>query len=216
VAYPTLQASDMALAAETARKTAFFSMVVDSRAHLEALAAAGREAGINIGVCLDIDLSYRPAGGRVHLGVRRSPIRTESEAVALAAHAAALDGVAVNAAMGYEAQIAGVGDAIPGQGGKNRILRGVKRLSVRELTRRRQAVVGRLKSKGHDIQVVNGGGSGSLVSTGADPSVTEVTAGSAFYAPGLFHHFQEVLFQPSAFFALQVVRRPAHGIVTCL
>ncbi|MCP4664989.1 MAG: amino acid deaminase/aldolase, partial [Deltaproteobacteria bacterium] len=46
VAYPTLQASDMALAAETARKTAFFSMVVDSRAHLEALAAAGREAGI--------------------------------------------------------------------------------------------------------------------------------------------------------------------------
>ncbi|MCP4667757.1 MAG: amino acid deaminase/aldolase, partial [Deltaproteobacteria bacterium] len=112
--------------------------------------------------------------------------------------------------------IAGVGDAIPGQGVKNRILRGIKRLSVRELTRRRQAVVGRLKSKGHDIQVVNGGGSGSLVSTGTDPSVTEVTAGSAFYAPGLFHHFQEVLFQPSAFFALQVVRRPADGIVTCL
>jgi len=64
--------------------------------------------------------------------------------------------------------------------------------------------------------VVNGGGSGSLVSTGRDSSVTEVTAGSAFYAPGLFHHFREVAFTPSAFFALQTVRHAAPGIITCL
>ncbi len=60
---------------------------------------------------------------------------------------------------------------------------------------------------------MNGGESGSLLSTGGDPSVTEVTAGSAFYAPGLFQHFKEVTFVPSAFFALQIVRRPAQGIV---
>jgi D-serine deaminase-like pyridoxal phosphate-dependent protein len=54
-----------------------------------------------------------------------------------------------------------------------------------------------------------------LRSTAGDPAVTEVTAGSAFYAPGLFLHFKEVSFLPAAFFALQVVRLPSPDIVTC-
>jgi D-serine deaminase-like pyridoxal phosphate-dependent protein len=66
------------------------------------------------------------------------------------------------------------------------------------------------------LEIVNGGGSGSLVSTLADPLVTEVTIGSGFFCPALFHHFQEVHYQPSAFFATQVVRIPAPGLVTCL
>ena len=61
-----------------------------------------------------------------------------------------------------------------------------------------------------------GGGSGSLVSTGCDPSVTEVTAGSAFFAPGLFTYFHDVEFAPAAFFGLQVGRVPAPGIITCV
>jgi len=65
------------------------------------------------------------------------------------------------------------------------------------------------------LRLVNGGGSGSLVSTLADESVTEVTVGSGFFASGLFHHFKEVKYQPSAFFALQVVRVPKPGMVTC-
>ena len=73
----------------------------------------------------------------------------------------------------------------------------------------------RLRQEGLALRVVNGGGSGSLLTTGKDPSVTEVTAGSAFYAPGLFQHFREVSFVPSTFFALQIVRRPAQAIVTC-
>jgi D-serine deaminase-like pyridoxal phosphate-dependent protein len=77
------------------------------------------------------------------------------------------------------------------------------------------AVVAALKNAGVELKVVNGGGSGSLLSTLADLSVTEVTVGSGFYAPGLFHHFSDVHFQPAAFFALQVVRTPALNMIAC-
>jgi len=87
---------------------------------------------------------------------------------------------------------------------------------VRELTARRDSIVAALKRAGMKLRVINGGGSGSLVSSGRDPDLTEVTAGSAFYCSGLFHHFKEVHFLPSAFFAIQVVRKPALDMVTCL
>ncbi|MCX8062433.1 MAG: hypothetical protein N3D16_07615, partial [Anaerolineales bacterium] len=45
--------------------------------------------------------------------------------------------------------------------------------------------------------------------------VTEVTVGSGFYCSALFHHFREVHYRPAAFFALQIVRRPATNILTC-
>jgi D-serine deaminase-like pyridoxal phosphate-dependent protein len=84
-----------------------------------------------------------------------------------------------------------------------------------DIMTRRQQIIQMLKEQGCAIDLVNGGGSGSLKATALDPSVTEVTAGSAFFAPGLFHHFHDVRFQPAAFFALQVVRVPAPGMVTC-
>jgi D-serine deaminase-like pyridoxal phosphate-dependent protein len=86
---------------------------------------------------------------------------------------------------------------------------------VRELTSRRQAVVRAIKETGIDIRIVNGGGSGSLVSTLKDKSVTEITVGSGFYASGLFHHFREVHYKPAAFFALQIVRKPNEDMITC-
>ena len=117
--------------------------------------------------------------------------------------------------MGYEAQIASVNDDIPGKSIKNALLRLVKKRSVKELTKRRGKIINALESVGLDLKVVNGGGSGSLVSTGMDKSVTEVTAGSAFFSPGLFRYFNEVKFKPSAFFGLQVTRIPCKGIITC-
>ena len=105
---------------------------------------------------------------------------------------------------------------MPGQALKNRLLRLIKGRSMTELSIRRGQVVAALKAAGLPINIVNGGGSGSLYSTGADDSVTEVAAGSAFYCPALFRHYHEVKFRPAAYFAVQVVRKPAEGIVTCL
>jgi D-serine deaminase-like pyridoxal phosphate-dependent protein len=117
--------------------------------------------------------------------------------------------------MGYEAQIASVNDATPGRRLKNAVVRRIKKRSLSELMVRRRQIIQVLQAQGCAIEIVNGGGSGSLRATAQDPSVTEVTAGSAFFAPGLFHHFHGLHFQPAAFFALQVVRAPAPAMVTC-
>jgi D-serine deaminase-like pyridoxal phosphate-dependent protein len=216
VAYPTVQRSDMDLMADIAARGTRIALVVDSAAQLKCLAQAGRQSGVILDACLEIDMSYRPVGRSIHLGVRRSPLREPDQAVRLARRAADLEGVRITAVMGYEAQIASVNDSVPGQRLKNAILRRVKQHSMAELMMRRQAVIQALEEAGCAIDVVNGGGSGSLKATAMDTTVTEVTAGSAFFAPGLFRHFHEVTFQPSAFFALQVVRRPAPHMIACL
>ncbi|MCB2144940.1 MAG: alanine racemase [Deltaproteobacteria bacterium] len=216
VAYPTVQPSDMDLMAEVARKGIRISLVVDSLEHLRRLAEAGQRSGVVLQACLEIDMSFRPVGRAIHLGVRRSPLRQADQAVQLARRAADLEGVKITAVMGYEAQIASVNDSVPGQRLKNALLRKMKQRSMTELMARRKGIIHALKSSGCAIDIVNGGGSGSLKATAMDRSVTEVTAGSAFFAPGLFRHFHEVTFQPAAFFALQVVRTPAPGMVTCL
>src|SRR5206468_4280829 len=67
-----------------------------------------------------------------------------------------------------------------------------------------------------DLEFVNGGGTGSLAATAADPAVTEVTAGSGLYGPTLFDAYRAWRPEPAAFFALPVVRRPGPGVATVL
>jgi D-serine deaminase-like pyridoxal phosphate-dependent protein len=215
IAYPTLQPTDLELLVETTRKAARVALVVDCIEHLRQLDRAGRQGGVTLQACLEIDMAYRPMGRAIHLGVRRSPLRSVRQVAELARATAGLKGVRITAVMGYEAQIASVNDALPGRRLKNAAVRKIKQLSMSDIMARRQRIIQVLKEAGCAIDLVNGGGSGSLKATALDPSVTEVTAGSAFFAPGLFNHFHDVRFQPAAFFALQVVRAPAPGMVTC-
>jgi D-serine deaminase-like pyridoxal phosphate-dependent protein len=215
VAYPTVQPSDLELLVETSRKGTRVIQVVDCLEHLRHLARAGERGGATLRACLEIDMAYRPLGRAIHLGVRRSPLRGARQVAELARAASGLQGVRITAVMGYEAQIASVNDAIPGRWLKNAVVRRIKQRSMAELKARRQQLIKVLKDEGCAIDLVNGGGSGSLKATALDRSVTEVTAGSAFFAPGLFQHFHDVRFQPAAFFALQVVRVPAPGMITC-
>ncbi len=216
VAYPTVQQSDMKLLAELTQKGVRVSLMADSMAQLSIMSTAGQKAGVKLNACLEIDMAYRPLKtSGIHLGLRRSPVRSVEEALAFGQDASRYEWVRVDSVMGYEGHIAGPNDDVPGQWLKNRLIRGLKKASINEFSKRRERIINALRDQGLDIRIVNGGGSGSLVSTGADPIVTEVTAGSAFYAPGLFHHYKEVAFIPSAFFAIQVVRKPVSNIITC-
>lgn len=216
VAYPTVQPSDIGLLTRLAQDGKSVSVMVDSLQHLTLLSAAGEQAGVTLSACLEVDLSYRPLGSeRLHLGLRRSPIRTPEQALELVHQARALNGVRIDCLMGYEGHIAGVNDDVPGQALNNFAMRTLKYASVKELTSRRGAVARSLRESGLELRLVNGGGSGSLVSTLADESVSEVTVGSGFFASSLFHHFKEVKYQPAAFFATQVVRLPRPGMITC-
>ena len=217
VAYPSVQPSDIALLVGLTKAGKQVWLMVDSVEHLRILSKAGVDSGVTLHACLEVDMAYRPLNlPSVHLGLRRSPVRTPEQARDLLRAAKAFPGVKIDAVMGYEGHIAGMGDDVPGAGVKNLVMRALKTNSVKELTARRDKIIETLRAEGAEFRIINGGGSGSIVSTGKDPLVTEITVGSGFYASGLFHHYREVHFQPSAFFAIQVVRIPAEGMITCL
>ena len=216
VAYPSVQPGDMAHLVELTRAGKTVRLMVDNETHLRALSEAGQAANLQLRACLELDMAYHPLGlSAFHLGVRRSPLRDPDEVLRLVEAARNYPGVRIDSLMGYEGHIAGISDDVPGASLKNGLLRVVKALSIRELTARRDRVVESLRANGIELPLVNGGGSGSLISTGQDPLVTEITVGSGFYASGLFHHYKDVHFQPAAFFALQIVRLPTEGMITC-
>ena len=64
------------------------------------------------------------------------------------------------------------------------------------------------------LEFVNGGGTGSVERTAAEPAVTEVAAGSGLYSPTLFDGYRAFDARPAAFFALPVTRVPTPGTVT--
>ena len=215
VAYPTAdRAALRALrAAEAAARN--ITIMVDDPAQLDLVEAAAPE-GARVRVCLDLDTSWRPLGGRVRVGARRSPLRTPEQAAAFARHVAARPAFRLAGVMAYEAQIAGVGDAPPGKPLMGRGIRVMHRLSGRELARRRARVVEAVRDVVPDLEFVNGGGTGSVERTVREDAVTEVAAGSGLYAPSLFSAYTTFTPRPAAFFALPVVRRPGPGVATAL
>jgi D-serine deaminase-like pyridoxal phosphate-dependent protein len=157
-------------------------LMVDNVEQLRILSAAGKGAGVMLHACLEVDMAYRPLNlSSIHLGLRRSPVRTPEQACDLLQAAKTFPGVKVDAIMGYEGHIAGTNDNIPGARLKNLFTRIIKTASVRELTARRDKIVAMLRSAGaENSKVISRGGSGSIVSTGKDPLVTEITVGSGF------------------------------------
>jgi D-serine deaminase-like pyridoxal phosphate-dependent protein len=201
LAYPT---ADRSALARVGREPV---LMVDSVEQLD-LIGAGR-------VCIEVDLSYALPGGRVKVGVKRSPIRTPEEAAALAREILARPGLELAGVMGYEAHIAGLGDRPPGERLKGAVIRTLQAKSLDEIALRRAEVVEAVGAVA-PLEFVNGGGTGSIESTVAEAAVTEVTAGSGFYAPGLFDHYSAFSLRPAAYFALPVVRRPSAKVATVL
>ncbi len=202
VGYPSVdRAALRELAADPALVEAV-TLMVDGPEHLGLLRAEA--PGVPLRLCLDVDASLRI--GPLHLGVRRSPLRTPTDAAVLATTAHA-QGFRVSGVMFYEAQIAGLPDSSPA-------VRLVKRRSAAELARRRGEVVRAVEAAVGPLPIVNSGGTGSLEVSSADATVTEVTAGSGLYASTLFDGYRAFTARPALLFALPVVRRPAPGIAT--
>jgi D-serine deaminase-like pyridoxal phosphate-dependent protein len=215
VAYPSVDRTAIAELAADPQLAAAIALMVDNPAHLDlidAVAAPGRRPDVRI--CLELDASWRPAGP-LHIGVRRSPVHSAAQAGSLAARLVKRQGFQLVGMMAYEAQIAGLGDAPPGQALRARAIRMMQRRSLPELLRRRLAAV-RAVREHVDLEFVNGGGTGSMAATAADPSVTEVAAGSGLFGPTLFDAYRSWRPTPAAFFALTVVRRPTPKIATVL
>jgi D-serine deaminase-like pyridoxal phosphate-dependent protein len=91
----------------------------------------------------------------------------------------------------------------------------MQKRSAAEIAERRGAIVAAL-SEFVELEIVNGGGTGSLEFTAAEEAVTEVTAGSGFYAPVLFDHYSRFDLIPAAAFALPITRKPSEWVATAL
>ncbi|MGH3507664.1 MAG: amino acid deaminase/aldolase [Nocardioidaceae bacterium] len=204
VAYPSVDRSAWRELAADENLAAAITVVVDNLEHLDLIEAAAPSGPQELRLCLDVDASLRV--GPAHLGVRRSPVRSAGEAYALATEIAKRPRLRLIGLMFYDAQIAGLPDS-------SAAVRMVKRRSATELARRRTAVVDAVRAVA-ELELVNGGGTGSLHVTGQDPVFTELAAGSGLYAPTLFDEYDDFTPQPAAFFALPVVRRPAADMVT--
>ncbi|MFD7652481.1 amino acid deaminase/aldolase [Actinosynnema sp. NPDC059797] len=212
VAYPTVDVEALRRLAADDKARARVTVVVDSVEHLDVVRAALGADHPEVRVCLELDVSWRPLPG-LHVGPRRSPVHTARDAGALAREIVRRKGFRLVGVMAYEGQVAGLGDRPPGKPVRGAVLRWMQRRSVDELVERRSAAVRAVRSVA-DLEFVNGGGTGSLEVTAADPAVTELAAGSGLIGPTLFDGYRGFRPRPAALFALPVVRRPAPGVAT--
>jgi D-serine deaminase-like pyridoxal phosphate-dependent protein len=216
IAYPTVQASDLEILKRMHQSGATVALVVDHRRQVELLAQAMAGSTRPFRVVLDIDMSLRPWGGILHLGVRRSPIRTVDEALALAQEVSKHGSLRLVGIMAYEAQVAGLGDRNPFKKLLNPIFGWLRRTSIQRVARLRAEIAQALHSQGHAMEIVNGAGTGSLNLAAREEALTEITLGSGFLCSHLFDYYSNIRFEPACFFALQVVRSSDPGYVTCL
>ena len=203
--YPT---ADKKALAELANNPGEIVLMVDRLEHIEMLEDIALQMNSTFDFCIDLDLSMDLPG--VRFGVYRSHIQGESELRQFLTRLKTCRHLNLKGVMGYEAQIAGVMDE------NAPLMKILKSLSLPQLQKRRERLVKMIQDSGFNPTLINGGGTGSLLHTREENVVTEVTVGSAFYAPVLFDHYQEFKLSPSLFFTLPIVRRPAADIYTAL
>ena len=214
LAYPTADRGALAELAQLDSERAPILMV-DSADHLDYIEDAAGTGGRAVRVSIELDVGWWPLRGRIKVGAKRSPVRTPEQAQALAREIAARPRFELAALMGYEAHIAGLGDHPLGKRMQAPLIRLMKRRSAAEIAERRAAVVAAVREV-TPVPIVNGGGTGSVHLTRREPVITEITAGSGFFASTLFDRYADFELTPAAMFAMPVVRRPSGAVATLL
>lgn len=205
IGYPTV---DVPSLEQLAKNPADIILMVDKIEHLDLLEGLAKKHNSNFNICVDLDLAMDLPG--VKFGVYRSSIQKEEELLRFLRHLKSCGHLRLKAVMGYEAQIAGVGDK------NSPLIRVLKKLSLKQLKKRRQNLMAMIKAEGFTPEIINGGGTGSLHETSLENVVTEVTAGSAFFAPVLFDQYVDFSLSPAMGFTLPIVRQPSGNIITAL
>ena len=215
VAYPTVDRGALRALAADSQARQHVTIMTDSQAHLDVVDRVLGDGHPEIRVCLDLDVSWRPLARRpaVHIGTFRSPLHTPEQAADFARTITGRPGFRLVGVMGYEGQIAGLGDAPPGHPVRASLIRLIQGRSMPELIRRRTETIRQIQAL-TSLEFVNGGGTGSLESTARDTSVTELTAGSGLVGPTLFDAYRRFSPEAALLFALPVVRRPGPGLAT--
>ena len=211
VAYPTVDVAGLRRLTSSPSAAAAITLMVDDAAHLDVVDSTRSSRAVPVRVALDVDAGLR-FGGQ-HVGPKRSPLFDTADVVTLARHVVGRDGFRLVGVMTYEGQVAGVQDAVPDQRARSRVVRRLKQASMAQLLVRRREIAEALADV-VPLEFWNGGGSGSVEATAADPAVTEVAAGSGLLVPGIFDHYASFEPRPAAFFGLRVTRKPTADMAT--
>lgn len=215
VAYPEINKNDITqLCQAIASLHVDITLMIDSAQQIKIINSIASQHNVTVKLCLDVDLSTKY--GPLHFGVLRSPITSVKTASPVAKIIQESKHVQLVGLMGYEAQIAGLPDRSPAKNFFiNYLIRFLKKRSIKTIKTRRESVVSLLKDMGFELRFVNGGGTGSVETTGKEEIVTEVTVGSGFYSPVLFDYYNAFHHKPSLFYALEISRIPTRHIYTC-
>ncbi|MEO6810714.1 MAG: DSD1 family PLP-dependent enzyme, partial [Isosphaeraceae bacterium] len=132
---------------------------VDHLAHLPHLAEAARQAGVEIGLLVDVGL-----------GMDRTGVTSPEAAVALARALAETPGLRFDGLMGYEGHTLMIEDP------------DAKRLAILEALGRLMAAKHAVEAAGLPCRIVSAGGSGSYQYSADVPGLTEIQAGGGVFA----------------------------------
>lgn len=211
VAYPTVDRGALARLVSSPAAAAHVTLMVDDVAHLDVVDSVRASSAVPVRVALEVDAGLWVRGR--HVGPKRSPLHDPEDVARLARDVLERPGFRLVGVMTYEGQVAGVPDAVPTSRARSTVVRGLKAASRTQLSERRRAVADALAPL-VDLELWNGGGSGSVESTVADPVVTEVAAGSGLLVPTLFDHYRSFDPRPAAYYGVPVVRRPSADVAT--
>lgn len=216
LAYPSADRAAFAELTADPKLASSVTVMVDDPAQLRLIDEARGSGREEVRVCLELDTSFKPLGGRVRIGALRSPLHSPVQVAALARAVARRPGFRLVGVMAYEGHVAGVGDAVAGHPARSRAIRLMQAAAGKELAVRRAETIRAVRAVAPDLEFVNGGGTGSVQHTAAERAVTEIAAGSGLYVPRLFDNYTSFSGRPAALFAQPVVRRPGAGTVTVL
>ncbi|MBQ0140510.1 MAG: alanine racemase [Kurthia sp.] len=212
IGYPVMEKKVVTEACEWVHKGKSITFMVDDLQQAGWLNAIAESQDIVASVCIDINLSLPTPF--VYFGTRRSSITNMEQFLQFIEQLQAMRNIKITGLMGYEAQLAGVGNA-PNNMLKGVVIRQLQKYSKSKIADFRRRTVFKLKQEIDTIEFVNGGGTGSLDFTATSREVTEVTIGSGFYKPGLFDFYQKSELQPAAGFALRATRKPTVDTIVC-
>lgn len=210
--YPVYEEDDIRALAQHIQAGKDVTFMVDCAAHVQLLQKIGAALHVTIPICIDVNVSTDFK--MLYFGTRRSPITSMLALEQLLYDIDACDYVKVVGCMAYDAQIAGVTDKNGALlGAKSALIRTLKARSLQQLSPLREQFITRIQQHAA-LHFVNGGGTGSMQLCAAEPSITEITVGSAFFAPALFSEYESLALQPAAGFALRITRQfDAHTFV---
>ena len=210
--YPIVDKAILQEIGKEIQKGKYICLMVDLPEHLAIANEVGKAMNVIFPICIDIDLSND--FGPLHFGVWRSQVTDEKTLNSLLQQIKKNDFLRLDGLMGYEAQIAGVADAIKGDP-KNHIIRFLKKRSIPKVKSWRTKAIEMIRQEGFTLKFINGGGTGSIESTLQEKDVTEITVGSGLFQSHYFDNYTSFDLHPAIFFGIQIVRHPKPDIYTC-